>query len=366
MHFWAAICPTPNFGQWPLASVASAVAQRGPHQKFKINITHYIIIILKIKFYSWTFLNVDNLSTNWWKSGKNEDKIKWVAEGWKLGDKMSHFSSPLFPLSTSPRSYKTTFESAVLTTKIMKASTCQRNTSASAWCLTRFFHRGPGWKAGIGKMRFLCEGWHAKKEKRVDAPTPSISEFQFCPWFSPLLRVSSLRFILLPNLRRRRLFSFSVVSQHFGVPCAQKLILASDVGDWISLSSSFDVGTRYVITMDDWSIFIDQMNTLCVCLEWRCTSRRGRTQFFFLGIRFELGTPSLATCRPTHFMVGETQKRLREADRPFRLPWLHCRCPPASRRPSSGCKTLLAIQFSIADDWVVTGQLALSNPTLQR
>ena len=225
---------------------------------------------------------------------------------------------------------------------------------------------GRGWKAGIGKMRFLCEGWHAKKEKRVDAPTPSISEFQFCPWFSPLLRVSSLRFILLPNLRRRRLFSFSVVSQHFGVPCAQKLILASDVGDWISLSSSFDVGTRYVITKDDWKIFIDQTNTLCVCLEWRCTSRRGRTQFFFLGIRFELGTPSLATCRPTHFMVGETQKRLREADRTLRLPWLHCRCPPAPRRPSSGCKTLLAIQFSIADDWVVTGQLALSNSALQR
>ena len=35
-------------------------------------------------------------------------------------------------------------------------------------------------------------------------------------------------------------------------------------------------------------------------------------------------------------------------------------------RPFSGCETLLAIQFSIVDDWVVTGQLALSKATLQR
>ena len=121
-------------------------------------------------------LSITSKTTNRWKSGKNEKKMKSLAaEGWVI--KCHILSSislpPLSPyLSFHLFSFllKTTFESAVLTTKIMNASTCQRNTPTCLRDVSLASSTG-GWEAESGKMKFLCD------DMRKNAPTPSSWNF---------------------------------------------------------------------------------------------------------------------------------------------------------------------------------------------
>ena len=127
---------------------------------------------------------------------KKEKWNPWLRAAWNIIYKMSYFSSTEFPLLhlSSFFSYKATFESAVLTTKTMNASTCQGSTRLHV-CVMSHSPSSTGGMKRVGRWDSGAMTSEKGGESGVDAPTPSlIFEFQFYPWFS-LLRLSPLRFM---------------------------------------------------------------------------------------------------------------------------------------------------------------------------
>ena len=102
---------------------------------------------------------------------KKEKWNPWLRAAWNIIYKMSYFSSTEFPLLhlSSFFSYKATFESAVLTTKTMNASTCQGSTRLHV-CVMSHSPSSTGGDEKSGKMRFWCDDKRKRRREWSGRP----------------------------------------------------------------------------------------------------------------------------------------------------------------------------------------------------